>query len=49
VEQHQIRLTKKGWQKRIVQSNGPYIAIGKPEFVDEQTGFESWVESHEYE
>lgn len=35
---HQVRKTKDGWEKRIVQSNGRFRSIGKTEKLNEEDG-----------
>ncbi len=38
VHHHQVRLTKAGWQYRIVQSNGNHRSIGKTEPLSREDG-----------
>ena len=43
VHHHQVRLHKGRWEKRIVQSNGRFTAVGPTETVDDESGA-SWFE-----
>lgn len=38
VHLHQVRKTKSGWQKRILQSNGRFEAAGEVEPISEAEG-----------
>lgn len=38
VHHHQVRKTRSGWQKRIIQSNGTYRASGPVVPVDDANG-----------
>lgn len=42
VHLYQIRKTKKGWQKRICQSNGKHQSYGKVEKISEIDGIEKF-------
>jgi hypothetical protein len=40
VHHHQIRRTRNGWQKRIMQSNGRHIATSQPMDIPHDQGEE---------
>jgi hypothetical protein len=48
VHHHQIRRTKKGWQKRICQSNGSHRAYGPVTTVDDATGEAMFATAQEF-
>ncbi len=38
VHHHQVRKTKSGWQKRVLQSNGMYSAAGPVNAITDEEG-----------
>jgi len=39
---HQVRKTKAGWQRRILQSNGNYKAVGPVTSISDSEGEALW-------
>lgn len=48
VHHHQIRLTKAGWQKRIVQSNGRHTANGPISAISAADGEAAYAMAQQY-
>ena len=48
VHHHQVRRTKAGWQKRILESNGRFQSAGPVTAVDDATGEALFATAQEF-